>query len=602
MLGTRQTDTLCAESTCHSSVVRGVGVGTNLKVRIFVAEVHECLEVTAELSSLGRNLTCVHLSGRTVERDIIALFVGHALNLNGLCFVVHLDSACAGNAALTHTASHNSCVAGHTAACGKDTLGCRHTCEVFRAGLDTNHDDFVSVLVPLLCVVSVEDNLSARSARRSRQTLGDDFRFLQRILVEDRVEQLVQFLRFAAHDSLFLADDAFAYEVHSNLHHGSTGTLAVTGLEEPEFAFLYGELHILHVAVVVLELLLDGVEFGIKSWHSLFHRRILAGALFLADTLKCCPTAAAFQRNLLRSTDTGNYVLTLCVYEVLTVEEVLARRGVTAEAYTGSGGLAHVTEDHSHNGNSGSPLVRNSFHLTVQNRTLVHPAAEYSADSAPELLDRVVREIFARLLFDSGLETRYEELQLIYIEVLVQLDTADLFYLVDNLLERVDVGFVHRLHTQYHVTVHLYETAVTVIYEVRVVGLSHHSLCYCIVQTEVEDSIHHTRHRCARTRAYRNKEWVLRIAELAVHQLLYVFYGSLYLSGQFFYNLLLTYLVVLVADLGGDGESGRNRNAHKVHLRAVSALAAQQLTHLCVTLGFTVTEGINSFLLFHLVL
>ena len=63
MLGTGQTDTLSAELTSYASVVRSVGVGTNLEVCIFVAEVHERLEVTAELSSLGRDLTCIDLSG-----------------------------------------------------------------------------------------------------------------------------------------------------------------------------------------------------------------------------------------------------------------------------------------------------------------------------------------------------------------------------------------------------------------------------------------------------------------------------------------------------------------------------------------------------------
>ena len=63
VLGTGQTDTLSAELTSYASVVRSVGVGTNLEMRIFVAEVHECLEVTAELSSLGRDLTCIDLSG-----------------------------------------------------------------------------------------------------------------------------------------------------------------------------------------------------------------------------------------------------------------------------------------------------------------------------------------------------------------------------------------------------------------------------------------------------------------------------------------------------------------------------------------------------------
>ena len=132
-----------------------------------------------------------------------------------------------------------------------------------------------------------------------------------------------------------------------------------------------------------------------------------------------------------------------------------------------------------------------------------------------------------------------------------------------------------------------------------VVGLCNHSLGYGVVQTKVEDGIHHTRHGRTCTRTNGNEERVLRITELAVHEFLYMFHRCIHLFGQLLNDLLLAYLIVLVTYLGSDGESGRNRNTDKVHLRTVSAFTAEQLAHLCITFSFTVTEGVNSFFLFH---
>ena len=56
------------------------------------------------------------------------------------------------------------------------------------------------------------------------------------------------------------------------------------------FVQMYGELHILHVLVVLLQLVLNVVQFSIESWHSLFHRRILGSTLFLRDACTLSPT------------------------------------------------------------------------------------------------------------------------------------------------------------------------------------------------------------------------------------------------------------------------------------------------------------------------
>ena len=226
-------------------------------------------------------------------------------------------------------------------------------------------------------------------------------------------------MRFAAKNSFFLGNNAFANKVHSDLHHSCSGTFTVTGLQEPEFAFLYGELHVLHIAVVVLKLLLNTVEFFIQFWHSLFHRRILACTLSLADTLQFSPTTATFKCDLLRGTDTGYNVLTLCINKIFTIEQILTCGGVTAEANTCCGCLTHISEYHCHNAYGCSPFVWNSFHLTIEDSALVHPAAEYSADSAPQLLNRIGWKIATGLLFNSCFEACNKQFELIYVQILV---------------------------------------------------------------------------------------------------------------------------------------------------------------------------------------
>ncbi len=160
---------------------------------------------------------------------------------------------------------------GHTTTSGENTFGSSHTCEVLGRSLDTHEHHFLSVLVPSLGIVGMEYNLSAGSTRRCRQTLSDNLCLRESHLVEYRVEQFVELVGLATHDGSLLVNLSFVQQVDGNLHHSGTGTLAVTGLEEPELAFLYGELHVLHIAIVLLELLLDGIELSIDFRHSLFH-------------------------------------------------------------------------------------------------------------------------------------------------------------------------------------------------------------------------------------------------------------------------------------------------------------------------------------------
>ena len=130
----------------------------------------------------------------------------------------------------------------------------------------------------------------------------------------------------------------------------------------------------------------------------------------------------------------------------------------------------------------------------------------------------------------------------------------------------------------------------------RIVGLLCHTLSNLVVQTEVQNGIHHTRHRSTGTRTNTDQQWVSCITELAVHQVLDVLNSCHHVVVQDFHNLLLTNLIILITAVCSDCKTWRNGHTNVIHLGKVCTLTTQFLTHLCVTFGLSVTEEINSFL------
>ena len=179
--------------------------------------------------------------------------------VDGLGFLVIVQLAAAGDAAGAHAAGNNGRVRGHAAADGQDALRRRHALDVFRRGLQTNQNDLLARL-GRSCVASsavkydlpqaapgeaarpMADRASRPSAPR-RQTAG----------AAGSPAASAPPCRTASS----LGDHAFVDQVDGDLQRGGRGALAVTGLEHVELAVLDGELHILHVAVVVLQRMRD---------------------------------------------------------------------------------------------------------------------------------------------------------------------------------------------------------------------------------------------------------------------------------------------------------------------------------------------------------
>ena len=68
------------------------------------------------------------------------------------------------------------------------------------------------------------------------------------------MQQLIKLLRGHAHNRFRLADQTFCNHIDGNFYRRLGGALAVTGLQHVELVLLNGELDVLHVAVVALQL------------------------------------------------------------------------------------------------------------------------------------------------------------------------------------------------------------------------------------------------------------------------------------------------------------------------------------------------------------
>ena len=148
-------------------------------------------------------------------------------------------------------------------------------------------------------------------------------------------------------------------------------------------------------------------------------------------------------------------------------------------------------------------------------------------------------------------------------------------------------------HAKHDLAEHLHEAAVRVPGEARIATLSRQALHGGVVDAEVEDRVHHARHREHRAGAHADEQRLLRIAELAA--------GALLECGEALEHALpepvrpgAAGVHRINAGLGRDGEAVGNGHADALHLGNVGALAAEQVAHLGRTLGLVVDELLHS--------
>ena len=388
--------------------------------------------------------------------------------------------------------------------------------------------------------------LSVASSGRCGKSFGDGFVLFDFFGVKLRMEEIIQLFGFDLEQCFFFGAKTFFDEVNRYVDCRQSGTLAVTGLEHIEFAAFDRELHILHIFEVAF-------EFG-GNFDKL---RVNFGVGFfeVADGR--------------RSTDPRNNVFALGVHQIFAVEVFVTVGGVTRKRNAGTRSFAHVAEYHRLNVNRGTPVAGDVVHAAIYDCAGVVPAAENGFDGADQLNLGILREVLALFLQIERFVTFDQFFQVVCGQFGVEFDALSFFDFVDDLFKEVftdadnDVG------------VHLNESAIAVVSETGIVGQFGKAFDRHVVQTEVEDGVHHTGHRSSCAAADGNEEGVLAVAEF--------FAGFRLEFGEFGKDLVDHFLrnlfavgIVFGAGLGRDGEPLGNRHPEFGHFGKVCAFTAKQ--------------------------
>ena len=390
MLCPAQADALGAELPRRGGVHRSLGVRPHLQPPEGVGPAHQRGEVAGKLRLDHLDHARQHLAGRAVDGDDVPRLEGAASHAHFAGLQVDANFPSARDTGPAHAARHHRRVAGHAAPRRHDAAGSIHAANVLRAGLFTNQDHRPGRATLHFRLGGGEDDLAGGRAGRRRQARGDHLAIGRR--VDGRVQQLVQAGGLDPHHRLFPTDQPLARQVDGHLQRRLCGPLSVAGLQHVEPAFFDRELDILHVAVVRLELLDDGLELHEHVRQGLFHRRVLFAHLLAGD----------LGQGLGRA-DPGHHVLALGVDQEFAVQSIFARGWVAGKSHARRRCLAHVAEHHRLDVHRRAPALRDVVHAPIELGPVVHPAGEHCADGAPDLGVDILGERFVALALDQGL-------------------------------------------------------------------------------------------------------------------------------------------------------------------------------------------------------
>ena len=458
----------------------------------------------------------------------------------------------------------------------EDALGGDHTAQVFRRGFGADEEDFFSLVGSGGRAVGIQIDFARCGTRTGGKSAGEDFGLLDLGEIEHRSEELVELISGVAQDGGFPVDELLIDHVDREFERGHGGALSVPCLEHEQLAFLDREFEILHVLEVFFERLADFFQFRERFWQLILEKGDRLGGADACDD-----------------------VFALRVDEEFAVEFFYAIRRVAGERDAGTGFFTGVAEDHGLDVDSRAPFGGDVVFPAIDDRAVVHPGAEDGSDGAFELVPGIRREQLSGAFFDELLEA-LDELLLVSCGQLAVHDIGVIFVVlvfVDDGFEWLVIFPLAFLNAEDDIPIHLDEAAVAIPRKAFVLR------CQCerghrfVIETEVEDRIHHARHRVAGPRAHGNEEGeAFRIAEFGSHDFLHVADTGFDLGLEFL-GIRPLVGVEIRADFRRDRESGGHRQADAGHLGEVGTFAAEQGFHFAITVGFAITPGVNIFAL-----
>ena len=278
----------------------------------------------------------------------------------------------------------------------------------------------------------------------------------------------------------------------------------------------------------------------------------------------------------LRSTDTCYHVFALRIDQIFSVNALGAGGRVAGESNAGAGGIAHIAEYHGLHVDSGSPIARNIIHPAVYDGARIVPGTEYCFYGLHQLILGILREIGTDFFFVQLFIFCDDFFQVIGIQISVILRPLGLLNLVQN---RLKFRFCDLHH---NVRKHLDKTAIGIISETGISSLLREAFHRHVVQTQVQDRIHHTRHGSACAGTDRNQQRILRVTKTLTLDFLQSFHIIENLSLDFLRDLL-SIVVIIRTSFGRHRKALRYRKAQIGHFGQVGTFSAKKIAHVRVT-------------------
>ena len=104
-------------------------------------------------------------------------------------------------------------------------------------------------------------------------------------------------------------------------------------------------------------------------------------------------------------------------------------------------------------------------------------------------------KVDSRPAFDLAFEEAHQVLEIHGGEFRIQDQAARLLLLLDHALEGIDFILSGRLHPEYNASVHLQESPIGIPGKPRIAGSQGQPLDRAVVQSQVQDRVHHAGHR-----------------------------------------------------------------------------------------------------------
>ena len=296
-----------------------------------------------------------------------------------------------------------------------------------------------------------------------------------------------------------------------------------------------------------------------------------------------------------RGTNPGHHIFALRVDQVFTHRVAVAGSAIAGERHAGSGFLTHVSEDHGANVHGRTEQAGDLVDLTVFFSALRVPRTKYGTDGEVELQHRILREGLFDLLEVNLFVDINEFFELFSREIGIFGGFIFFLQLFEFFFEVLMGQAAGRAHD--HIPEHIDEAAVAVPCGALVAGLLNKTVHGLVGQAEIENRVHHSRHRNGRTRTNGNEKRVIGVAKL--------FAFELFEFGEGLFELKIhplgIFSAVFAVDRAGfrrNGKAGGNRQIGVRHFSQIGSLAAENGLHCGIAFGVFLTVSIEIDILF----